>query len=73
MDAFSWVKTATLDLPKGIVMPSRFSLVAALLIALGAGLAAGPVGAADPTVAPPALNPGNAGWAACGESGRRPG
>jgi peptidyl-prolyl cis-trans isomerase C len=57
MDAFSWVKTATLDLHKGIVMPSRFSLVAALLIALGAGLAAGPVGAVDPTVAPPALNP----------------
>jgi peptidyl-prolyl cis-trans isomerase C len=57
MDAFSWVKTATLDLPKGIVMPSRFSLVAALIIALGAGLAAGPVGAADPTVAPPAPNP----------------
>ena len=57
MDGFSWVKTATLDLHKGIVMPSRFSLVAALLIALGAGLAAGPVGAVDPTVAPPALNP----------------
>ncbi len=57
MDAFSWVKTATLDLYKGIVMPSRFSLVAALLIVLGAGLAAGPVRAADPTVAPSALIP----------------
>ncbi len=57
MDAFSWVKTATLDLYKGIVMPSRFSLVAALLRVLGAGLAAGPVRAADPTVAPSALIP----------------
>jgi peptidyl-prolyl cis-trans isomerase C len=61
MDPFSWVKTATLDLPKGIVMPSRFSLVAALITALGAGLAAAPVGAADPTTASPALNPVTAG------------
>ena len=38
-------------------MPSRFSLAAALVLALGTGLTAGPVGAADPTVAAPAPNP----------------
>jgi len=42
-------------------MPSRSSLVAALLIGLGAGLVAAPVSAVDPTVAPPALNPVTAG------------
>jgi peptidyl-prolyl cis-trans isomerase C len=57
MEAFMPVKTATLFLLKGIVMPSRSSLAAALLLALSAGLAAGPVGAADPTVVPPAPNP----------------
>jgi len=38
-------------------MPSRSSLATALIIALGAGLAAGQVGAVDPTAAPPAPSP----------------
>ena len=57
MAAFGRVNTARLVLPKGITMPSRSLLATALLIALGAGLAAGPVGAADPTVAAPTPSP----------------